>query len=71
MLVRFLIGALHEAWLLIQKRFLGSPIGREYQDRLNDSGRNALDSLKKYFGASNILNTLRNNYASITRLTKM
>jgi hypothetical protein len=62
MLVRSLIGALHEAWLLIQKRFLGSPLGRDYQDRLNPAGREALDGLKKYFGASNILNTLRNNY---------
>jgi hypothetical protein len=46
MLVRFLIGALHEAWLLIQKRFLGSPVGRDYQERLNDAGRDALDGLK-------------------------
>jgi len=63
MLVRLLVGALHEAWLLIQKRFLGVPLGREYQDRLNHTGREALDGLKKYFGTSNILNTLRNNYA--------
>jgi hypothetical protein len=63
MLVRFLIGAVHEAWSLIQKRFLGAPPGKEYQDRLNHTGREALDGLKKYFGSSNVLSTLRNNYA--------
>jgi hypothetical protein len=49
MLVRFLIGALHEAWLLIQKRFLGVPLGREYQDRLNQTGREALDGSEEIF----------------------
>jgi len=63
MLVRLLIGAAHEAWRLIQQRYLGAPLGREYQKLLNDTGMEALDGLKKHFGSSNILNTLRNNYA--------
>ncbi len=29
-LVRILIGMLHEAWMLISKRFLGSPMAKEY-----------------------------------------
>ena len=63
MLLRFLIGALHEAWLVIQKRFLGAPLGKEYQTLLNASGKEALNELKKHFGSSNILSVLRNNYA--------
>jgi hypothetical protein len=34
MLARFLIGIEHEAWKLIDKRFLSSPIGRDYQDSI-------------------------------------
>lgn len=64
MLLRFLIGAVHETWTLIQKRFLGSPLGKDYQARLNATGIAALDNMKKYFGsAHNVISTLRNNFA--------
>jgi hypothetical protein len=64
MCLRLLIGAVHEGWLLVQRRFLGSPIGKDYQGRLNASGLAALDQLKRYFGSSNnIVSVLRNNFA--------
>jgi hypothetical protein len=63
MLARFLIGIEHEAWKLIKNRFLGSPIGREYQKRLNSTGKEALESLKRYFASSNMVDKVRNNYA--------
>jgi hypothetical protein len=62
-LVRQMIGVLWEAWLLVQRRFLGSPLGKEYGPRLDKPGQTALEALKAYFGGSNVLSTLRNNVA--------
>lgn len=63
MLARLAIGVLNEGWELISKRFLGSPIGRDYRPRLDAVGAAALDQLQKDFGGSNIINKIRSNYA--------
>jgi hypothetical protein len=63
MLLRLIIGALHETWLLIKDRYLSSHIGRDYQTRLDDSGRVALDNLKHTFGRSNVISMIRNNFS--------
>jgi hypothetical protein len=63
MLLRLLIGALHESWLLIKDRFLSGHMGRDYQARLDDGGRVALDNLKRAFGKSNVIPTIRNNFS--------
>ena len=63
MLLRLMMGVLFEAWLLIEKRFVGRPIGRDYQPLLDNEGQQALADLKKQFGASNLLATIRNNFA--------
>jgi hypothetical protein len=63
MLGRLTIGVLHETWELIHKRFLGSPLGKEYTPKLDAGGTVALEKLKKTFGGSNILNKIRSNYA--------
>jgi hypothetical protein len=61
---RVAIGVLAEAGELIRKRFLGTPIGKEFEPtKLNPAGRVALATLKKHFGGSNILSKLRNNVA--------
>jgi hypothetical protein len=63
-LVRHLVGVVAEAWELIDKRFLNKPIGNEYRSsRLGPMGLAAIDALQKHFGASNILNKIRNQYA--------
>ncbi len=62
MLARLTIGVLHETWELLRSRFLSSPLGREYMPKLDAGGLAALDSLKKNFGGSNILNKIRSNY---------
>jgi hypothetical protein len=62
-LARVSIGVLAEAWELIHKRFLGTPIGREFEPKLNPAGRKALAELKKHFGGSNLLSKLRSNVA--------
>jgi hypothetical protein len=63
MLARLVIGVLNEGWELISKRFLGSPIGREYRPRLDAGGAAALDELQKTFGGSNLINKIRSSYA--------
>src|SRR5215470_3737342 len=49
--VRLLIGIMREALKLIEKRFLGSPLGKEYAPCLSPQGTEALDRLKKRFSA--------------------
>ncbi|GKQ53576.1 hypothetical protein [Bradyrhizobium sp. Ce-3] len=61
--VRLAIGAMQEAWRLIEGRFLKRPIGREYLTLLDAPGAAALESLKKRFGRFNRLAVIRNNYA--------
>jgi hypothetical protein len=62
-LVRHFIGVVSEAWELVNKRFIQKPVGREYQARLHPNGKEALAKLKSHFGGSNILNTVRNQFA--------
>ncbi len=61
-LVRLTIGAMWEAWLLVERGFLSSKIGRDYVPLLDRPARDALDRLKKRFATSPIA-TIRNNYA--------
>ena len=63
MLLRLCIGVLNEAWLLIDRLFNRSPIAKDYLERLDPEGREALASLKKQFGSSNFLNSIRNDFA--------
>jgi len=61
-LVRLTIGAMWEAWLLVERGFLKSKIGRDYVPLLDAPAREALDRLKKRFASSPIA-TIRNNFA--------
>src|SRR5690349_771269 len=61
--VRLTIGAMHEAWLLIERGFLKSKAGRERATSLDAEAQAGLDRLKKRFGVSNPLATIRNNFA--------
>lgn len=63
MLVRMLVGAVNEAWLLVERRFISNPIGKVYLPALDAGGQNALTTLKRQFGDSNLLATIRNNFA--------
>jgi hypothetical protein len=62
MLVRLTVGAMWEAWLLVERGFLKNPIGRDYVPILDKPATAALERLKKYF-ASSSLSRIRNNYA--------
>lgn len=39
MLVRMLVGAVNEAWLLVERRFTSNPIGKEYLPLLDQGGQ--------------------------------
>jgi hypothetical protein len=61
-LVRLTIGAMWEAWRLVESRFLRTKVGRSYVPLLDTPAREALERLKNRFPSSPI-STIRNNYA--------
>jgi hypothetical protein len=61
--VRLLIGIMREALKLIEKRFLGSMLGKEYVPLLSTQATQALDRLKKRFGAPDKFVVIRDNFA--------
>jgi fructose-specific component phosphotransferase system IIB-like protein len=61
--VRLTIGAMWEAWRLIEDRFLKRTLGREYRPLLDRPAADALERLKKRFGKGSGLSTIRNNFA--------
>jgi hypothetical protein len=61
--VRLTIGAIYEAWLLVERRLLRSNAGREWVPSLDAEAHAALERLKKRFGVSSPLATIRNNFA--------
>jgi hypothetical protein len=61
--VRLLIGIMREALKLIEKRFLGSPLGKEYAPRLSTLATEALNRLKKRFGTPDKFVVIRDNFA--------
>jgi hypothetical protein len=64
MLLRMTTGIIHEIWTkIIQARVLRSPTARQYVGKLDWGGDEALKKLNKIFGGSNIISTIRNNYA--------
>ncbi|WFU52343.1 hypothetical protein QA639_21795 [Bradyrhizobium pachyrhizi] len=63
MLLRLLIGALHETWVLINDRYLDESLERDYGSRLDDGGRAALSALKTVFQEPSVLTIVRNNFS--------
>src|SRR5271169_2519841 len=61
--VRLLIGIMREALKLIEKRFLGSPLGMEYVPRLSGPATEALKRLKRRFSAPDKFVVIRDNFA--------
>jgi hypothetical protein len=60
--VRLLIGIMREALKLIEKRFLGSPLGKEYAPCLSTIATEALNRLKKRFGTPDKFVLIRDNF---------
>ena len=61
--VRLMVGLLNEALLLVQKRFVSSKLGQEFEPKLDKPARDALNSLRKRFGTSGYMAKIRSNYA--------
>jgi len=60
MILRFLFGALAEAWEMIKRPINQKIIGTDYIKTMEPEGVAVNDALKKHFGASNLLHTIRN-----------
>ena len=61
--VRLMVGLLNEALLLVQRRFVSSKLGPEFIPKLDAAALDAPNSLRKRFGTSGQLATIRSNYA--------
>ena len=60
-LLRILVGKVHEAWRLFGKR--GQPLRSKYVSQLSNEAKAALDALNKHFGSDGRLATIRNKLA--------
>jgi hypothetical protein len=63
MIVRLLIGALHESWKIIETRFIGKALGADYDSLLDAGGNAALRTLTKMFEDSALLTMIRSNFS--------
>lgn len=62
-LARPIVGKLNEAWVVVQKGYFGTMLSKAYADVLESSATEALNYLKAYFGRTNLMNVVRNNFA--------
>jgi hypothetical protein len=63
MILRLLIGALHESWKIIESRFIGTALGAEYAARVDAGGSAALQALTAMFEESALLTIIRSNFS--------
>lgn len=63
MFLKLLAGKLNEGNVLLKKKFYSVGLFREYKNSLSAEARETLDKINKYFGQSNTINRVRNNYA--------
>ncbi len=62
-LLRLLAGKLHEGWRLFEKAFFGPGLSKTYDPKLDTESSQALGELKRYFGAKNAAEVIRNGFA--------
>jgi hypothetical protein len=63
-LLRILVGQLHEAWELFRKRVqTNRPLYQKYVPKLDADGAAALSNLKRHFGVTSPLTKIRNKVA--------
>jgi hypothetical protein len=62
-ILRFLFGALAEAWEMVKRPINQKLIGKDYIGVIEPDGIAAYDELKKHFGESSLLHKLRNTIA--------
>jgi hypothetical protein len=62
LIARIFIGKLLEGWQMLQRDFFGTALSKQYEPKLQSPGDLALANLKRYFGKSNLLQDIRNNF---------
>jgi hypothetical protein len=60
---RVFIGKIFEGWRMMERDFFGSRLSKELEPALSEDGKEALSKLKRYFGQSNLISTIRNTYS--------
>lgn len=63
LLGRMLTGKLYEFWKLLHSGYFASSLSRIYNDAIDDAGRQALESMRRYFGRDNLIENVRNGHA--------
>jgi hypothetical protein len=62
-IARIFIGKIFEAWLMIERDFFGSRLSKDLEPAMSQDGKEGLSKLKRYFGQSNLISTIRNTYS--------
>lgn len=62
-LARALTGKLNEAWEAVQKGYFGQKLSLVYDPTFEGEAAEGFQALKKYFGRTNVINIIRNNFA--------
>lgn len=62
-IVRLFAGKLFEAWRMIERDYFKSQLSRSLDAKLSPEGKSALEALKQYFGRTNVLSSLRNDFS--------
>ena len=63
LLVRLCSGKLFKGWQMLLRDYFGSKLSKEYDPLLDESGRNSLTEIKRYFSKSKLIKDIRDNFA--------
>jgi len=63
LLVRLCLEKLFEGWQMLQRDYFGSKVSKEYGGLLDESGKNSLNEIKRYFSKNNLIKDIRDNFA--------
>lgn len=58
-----LIGKLWECWKSLQKTFFKCGLSKQYEQLLNNKGKESLNNLKNYFGKNEWISDIRNKFS--------
>lgn len=61
--IRLFIGKVFEAWRMLGRDYFGNQLSKTLDTELSEEGKKALKALKSYFGKSNLLSTIRNDFS--------
>ena len=63
LLVRLCSGKLFEGWQMLQRDYFRSKLSKEYDSLLDESGKNSLNEIKRYFSKNNLIKDIRDKFA--------